>query len=332
MGNKIPGQYYIKRSIQTIILLFLILTFLFFFFRLLPGSYVDLMLYGGASEETIEQFERQWALNEPLYQQYLIYIRSFLQGDLGTSLHYRRPVTEVVGIRIFNTLILVAPAITFAYILSTFVGTVLGNARGSSLEKKGVISLITVGSFPSFFLGIVLIAIFAVWLGVFPTSGMLSTGVSNALSEAPWWRKYLTKSFGMHYFLPFLTIVLRYMYEPSIIMRTSVVEVKEEGFSYYHKITGLPYLRRVRHLGKHAILPLITLYPISMARAISGLVLVELVFNWPGIGYTLVQAVLQRDTPVVQFVFFLTAAFVVISNFVVDILYTVIDPRVRVED
>jgi peptide/nickel transport system permease protein len=114
-------------------------------------------------------------------------------------------------------------------------------------------------------------------------------------------------------------------------MRTSVVEVMGQDFIYYHKVTGLPYISKLKHIGKHAILPVITLYPVSMTRAISGLVLIELVFNWPGIGFALVQGVLQRDFPVVQFVFFITAAMVVIANFGVDLLYGIIDPRISVE-
>jgi peptide/nickel transport system permease protein len=325
-------RYVAVRFAQTVFLLWFILTFLFFFFRLMPGSYVDLMLFSGASEETVETFRQQWGLNQPLYVQYGRYLTNFVQGDLGTSVVHRQPVWEVVGVRIFNTLILVGPAITTAYVLSAIIGTVIGNRRGTLLERFGVVSIITVGAFPSFFTAIVLVLVFAAWLGVFPTSGMISPGTASQFADSEWWRMYLTRDFAWHYVLPFAAIVIRYLYEPTIIMRTSVVEVSGQDFMQYHKLTGLPYAQRMRHLGKHSILPLVTLYPISMARAISGLVLIELVFNWPGIGFTLVEAVLSRDTPVVQFVFFLTAAFVVISNFLVDIAYGIVDPRVSVAD
>jgi peptide/nickel transport system permease protein len=318
------------RSLQTVFLLWFILTFLFFFFRSMPGSYTDLMLQGGASEATIQSFEERWGLNDPLHVQYWTYLTNFLNGDLGRSIHHQQPVWDVVNTRIFNTFILVAPAITCAYILSSILGTVLGNKRGSRLEKYGVMVLVTIGSLPSFFTGIILILIFSIWLNVTPTSGMVSPGLYSQYEN--WWGIYLTRDFAWHYILPFATIVIRYMYEPTIIMRTSIVEVAGQGFSYLHKITGLPYTNRMRHLGKHAILPVMTLYPISVAQAVSGLVLVEVVFNWPGIGNTLIEAVLTRDTPVIMFVFFVTAAMVVIANFVIDILYGVVDPRVSVSD
>jgi len=127
-------------------------------------------------------------------------------------------------------------------------------------------------------------------------------------------------------------VVCRYLFIPSLIMRTSVVEVMGQDYTEYHRLTGLPTAKRLRHVAKHASLPVITIYPVSLARALGGLVLVETVFNWPGIGFTLVEAVLGRDYPVVQFVFFVVAAFVIISNFLIDLLYGVIDPRIRVED
>jgi peptide/nickel transport system permease protein len=115
-------------------------------------------------------------------------------------------------------------------------------------------------------------------------------------------------------------------------MLTSVHEAINQPFTKYHRITGLPFRNRVKHIAKHASLPLLTLYPISMTRAISGLVLIEIVFNWPGIGFTVVEAVLSRDTPVIQFVFFISAAFIIFANFAVDIAYGIIDPRISLSN
>jgi peptide/nickel transport system permease protein len=296
----------------------------------MPGSFVDIMLFGGANQETIQAFKTKWGLNQPLYIQYWEYLINFLQLEMGTSLQFREPVIDFVRMKIFNTLILAAPGITVGYLLGSVIGTVMGNLRGSRFERYGIITLITVGSFPGFFIGIILILIFAVWLNIFPTSGMLSPTVSAQFADAAWWRPYLTQDFAFHYVLPFSAVVLRFLYSPTMVMRTSVVEVMGQDFNYYNRVSGLPYAKRLKHLGRHAILPVITLYPVSMTRAISGLVLIEVVFNWPGIGFALVQAVLSRDFPVVQFVFFITAAIVIISNFAVDIIYGIIDPRISV--
>lgn len=322
--------YVLKRGAQTIFILWFIMTFLFFFFRFMPGDYADLMLFQGADAATVEAFNDKWGLDEPIYVQYGRYVVNFLQLDMGQSLQFGSSVVDYVWPKLFNTLVLVGPGITVGYLLSSVIGTVMGNLRGSRFERYGLVVLVTIGSFPVFFIGIVFIIVFAAWLNWFPTSGMISPEVQSQLAEAAWWRQYFTADFAWHYTLPFVAIVLRYLYTPTLIMRTSVVETSTQDFTFYHRITGLPYANRLKHIGRHSILPLITVYPVSMTRAVSGLVLLEMVFNWPGIGYTLIQAVLSRDFPVVQFVFFVSAAFVVIANFSIDLLYSVVDPRISV--
>jgi len=322
-------RYVLVRSIQTVFTLWLVLTALFVMFRSMPGDFTAQMAVAGANQEALAALRAKWGLDQPLYVQYWRYISNLAQGNLGESPVYRVPVWEFVKMRIFNTFILVAPAMTFTYILGAFIGTIAGSKRGTRLEKLGLIPVIGAGSFPAFFISIVLIVVFASWLNLFPTSGMLSAGGSEA---GTWWGPYVTPDFGIHYVLPFVAVVCRYLFIPSLIMRTSVVEVMGQDYTEYHRLTGLPTGKRLRHVAKHASLPVITIYPVSLARALGGLVLVETVFNWPGIGFTLVEAVLGRDYPVVQFVFFVVAAFVIISNFLIDLLYGVIDPRIRVED
>lgn len=313
-------------------MLWLVLTFLFFFFRLMPGDYTDLLFRSGANPEAVAAFKEKWGLDEPLYVQYYNYLINFIQFEFGTSLQYQQSVLGYVRQKIFNSFILIAPAITGGYLLGSGMGIFLGNNQGKATEKYGILPVIAIGTVPLFFLGIVFVIIFAGVLNLFPASGMLSPGVPAEYKDAPWWQVYMTRDFLYHYILPFTAIALRYSYMPTLIMRTSIVEVKNQGFTYYNKITGLPKRARLKHLAKHASLPVITLFPVSMTRAIGGLVLIEIVFNWPGIGSALVNAVLARDFPVVQFVFFLVAAFVLIGNFAVDLIYGFIDPRVSVED
>lgn len=325
------ARYFAFRVVQTIVFIFLVLSFLFFFFRVMPGSYTNIMIAQGMSPEAINQFEARWGLNQPLYVQYISYIRNLIVLDAGTSLEHGVPVWEYVSMKIFHSLILVGPAITSTYVFGAVVGTLMGNNRGSTGERYGIVPIILFGTVPVFFMGILLIVVFAGWFNLVPTSGMLSVETYSRFQDAPWWRPFLTTDFLIHYVLPYTAILLRYSYLPTLIMRTSVVETRGQDFFYYHRITGLKKSTRLRHLAKHSSLPLITLYPASMTRAIGGLVLLEVVFNWPGIGQALVQAVLARDFPVVQFVFFLVALIVIIGNFLVDILYGVIDPRVSVE-
>lgn len=322
-------RYLLARTAQTVFLLWLVLTFIFVMFRLMPGSYADIMLARGAGQASIAAFEAKWGLNDPIHVQYANYMINFVQLDLGNSLQYRVPVFQHVRTKIFNSFVLLAPAITVSYLLGSLIGSITGRMRGSVLERYGIVPIIFVGSFPAFFTAIVLIIVFAGWLNLFPTSGMITAEVSNP-GDA-WWRSYLTVDFAKHYVLPFSAVLLRYLYLPTLIMRTSVVEILDQDFLFYHRMTGISKVSEWIHTTKHASLPVITLYPVSMARAIGGLVLIEAVFNWPGMGFTLIESVLSRDFPVVQFVFFLVAAFVIVANFLVDIAYGFIDPRVAVE-
>jgi peptide/nickel transport system permease protein len=320
-------RYFAKRTVVTVALIFIVASALFILFRSLPGSYLDILVARGADPDELEAAREAWGIDQPLYVQYFEYITNLLTGNMGNSFRYRTPVVEVVGGAILNSFLLIAPAITTAYIVGSLIGGFLGRNRGSKSERFGVVSVTMLGTIPEFFMGIFLLIVGAFWLGFFPTGGMASVQ-NSGLSTI---EMIQTTDFWLHYTLPFLTIVVKLVYLPSLIMRTSVVEVSGQGFMTYHRLKGLPEYRKLRHLIKHASLPVITLYPISMGRAIGGMVVVETVFNWPGIGFLLVESVFQRDLPVVQFVFFLVAVWVILGNYLVDIVYSLIDPRIVVE-
>ena len=329
--------YILKRSIYTVILLFLVASALFVGFRLLPGDITSIFIQSGADPETIARLEEKWGLNEPLYIQWWNYIKNLALLDPGNSFRYSVSVWELTKWRVLNSLVLVGPAITAAYIVGGGLGGLLGNKRGSKLEQWGVSGIIFVGAAPAFFTGIILIIVFAEILNIFPTGGAVSqetirelaSGLDRDVVPTDY---YQTSDFWLHYTLPFATIFIKYLYRPMLIMRTNVAEVAGQGFMYYHRLTGITAWSEVGKLIKHASLPVITLYPASMTRAIGGMVLVEVVFNWPGIGSLLVDSVLSRDYPVVQFVFFLVATWVIVGNFAVDVIYGIIDPRVQVGD
>lgn len=320
-------RYFGVRTVQTIFLLWFMLTFLFLLFRFLPGSYADVLLYRTASPEAAQVVINKWGLNDPLHVQYIRFLENYLTLNAGTSFQYSEPVVEVVSPLMFNTFILVAPAITLAFVVGSIIGAIAGVNRDSTFDRYGVIPFVVFGTIPMFFLSILAIIVFSMWLDIFPVGGMLSARI-----QPEGFSKYLSTDFLWHYVLPFSVVFTRYLFTPILIMRTNVVEVIGSPFFKFHRISGVPKVRRLRNVIRHASLPVITIYPISMTRAIGGLILVETVFNWPGIGNALVIAVFSRDFPIVQYVFFLIAAFVIISNFIVDILYGIIDPRVSVGD
>ncbi|WP_458208570.1 ABC transporter permease [Haladaptatus sp. NG-SE-30] len=324
-------RYFVKRTIITGVLIFLVASALFIFFRLMPGDYTSLLIQQGMTADQVARLEAKWGLNQPLYRQYINYVRNLLTADAGVSFRHGTPVWELVRPRILNSFILVAPAITATYLIGGLLGAIIGRYRGGPLEKTSIIGVSVFHSIPDFFLGILLIAAFSETLNIFPTSGMLSTRTSILMQNEPFYELLLLKEFWMHYALPFTTITLYFMQYPALIMRNSVVEVSGQEFLHYHRLKGLPRPRLLWKLIRHASLPVVTLYPISLASAISGLVLIEVVFNWPGIGRLLVDSVLARDFPVIQFVFLIAAVWIILGNFLVDLLYGVIDPRVSVE-
>jgi len=326
-------RYFLFRVAQTGFVLWLIVTMLFFMFRLAPGDYSSLMLQQGVDPAQAEAFKEKWGLNEPLHIQYYKELTLYAQGEFGTSIKHRKPVLPFVTGRLFNTLLLVIPGISMAYVIGASIGTVMGTKRGSNFEKGAITAITAISGLPSFFFAMLLVIIFSSWLGMFPTSGHLSSETIKAFGgTAPWWRPYLTVDFLWHYILPFSAVTIRYSVLPSLVMRTNVVEVLGQANFYYDRMVGLPKFDRLKRISKHASLPLITLYPIALAQAIGGIVLIEFIFGWPGIGYSLVQAVFLQDTPVARFIFFVIAVIVLIGNFIADIAYGFIDPRVSVGD
>jgi len=324
-------RYVAKRTVTSILLVLALTVVLFIFFRTLPGDYATMLAQSGASTEQVQLIREKWGLNDPLHVQYLRWLGNAIVGDFGTSRGYGVPVTELTIPYLLNSVILAGPAILTGYVLGSGYGAMLGNAFGSRFEKVGILPPILFGTIPSFFLGIILLFLFAGGvLNVLPTEGAVSTDVVRQINHH--WEMYLTVNFWSHYLLPFATIVLVQLYYPATIMRSSIIEVAGEEFDEYHKITGLSTFTRYTQRFKHASLPVLTILPIALARAISGLVLIEVVFNWPGIGSLLVQSVLSRDVPVLQFIFLLVAIWIVAGNFIVDIVYTLIDPRITYEE
>lgn len=325
-------RYIVKKTVITLALIWGVVTALFFFFRFMPGDYTDILIGQGADPSSVQMLREQWGLDEPLHVQYVRYMQNLLTGSAGFSFRFGNPVIDVVTPRIINSAVLIAPGIITAYVIGSIYGTIMGVNRGSYIEKYGIIPVTIFGTIPEFFLAILLIAIFAEFFGIFPVGGIASISTLTSLETSNPLELFSTTDFWYHYILPFSAVVLRYLYYPSLIMRTSVVEVAGQDFSYYHAMKGLPKVNQLRHTMKHASLPVITVFPVSMTRAIGGMVLIEVVFNWPGIGNLLVQSVFYRDFPIIQFVFFLVAVWVIIGNFFIDIIYGIIDPRISLGD
>jgi peptide/nickel transport system permease protein len=321
MGKR---AFILRRLLHTFLVLFAILAILFAVFRLMPGDPTAVLIDSQLSEADQKALLAQWGLDQPLPIQFWHYLRNLLTGDFGISFYYRQPVMQVLGGPIWNTLVLMGSSMGVAVVLGVLGGMFLGWRRGSKGEKWGVVVALLLRSIPIFWLGILLLMIFTYWLRLFPTGGIRTSGY-EAISL---WSVYCSWDFLHHLAIPFATALLYYVADPLLIMRTSMLEIKGEDFLEMAKAKGLKDYQVMKHCVRNAILPVITFVAVWSGFAFGGQVLLETVFSWPGMGREIVQAVTRHDYPVAQAAFFFMSFIVVFMNFIVDLLYGYLDPRI----
>ena len=322
------GKFVVRRLLQSALTLVLLITLLWGLFRLLPGDPTTVFLGGGElPAEAVEALKKSWGLDQPLPVQFFSYLGNLLSGDLGLSFSSRKPVTEVIFPAMANTLSLMVPALVIAVCLGIGIGAHLGWRRGTKLETVGVTFALVVVSIPVFWLGILLLTLFSYGLGWFPLGGMSSTLFlpESRIQELPGY------DFLIHLALPLFAAALHFAVDPMMIMRTSMVDVAKEDFVTFARSTGIPDSGIRRLAKRNAILPVLTYVGIMVGFAFGGQVLLEVLFSWPGMGRVMVTAVEQRDYPVAQAAFFFMAVLVIMTNFLIDIAYSIIDPRIQLD-
>lgn len=321
-------RYILRRIGQLLVTYFVFLTLLFVIFRLAPGDPTALYLLDGMSPAAREAALERLGLDQPIYVQYYEYLLQLLSLDLGRSYHYGEPVSSVVWIRFWNTIFLMGTAFFIAYAIGIAFGGFMGWYRGSGKEKVGIVLTLVARSSPEFWIGIILLGVFSHWLGLFPSGGMRPPG----MTFETFWGRYLNRQFVHHLVLPVMTGVIFYMATPTLLMRSSMVGVLNSDFIEIKRAEGLPtYVIMYRHAARNSILPVTTVIAIVVGISIGGSLLIETVFNWPGMGREMVDAVERSDFPVAQAVFFLMGSVVIFMNFVADLLYVYLDPRVVYE-
>jgi len=317
-----------RRAAHTAVTLALLLVFMFVLFRLSPGDPTTLLL--GTGELTAEAQQRlraQWGLDQSMLEQFISYGRNLLSGELGLSFYYRRPVTEVIAPMLANTLLLMLPIVVLAIGLGIAIGTWLGWRRGERVEELGAVLVLVPRALPVFWTGIVFLSLFAYKLQWFPIGGIRET----FFYPESWYQFIPYYDVLRHLVLPVATGVLASMADPLMIMRTSLIEVRDEEFMILARARGLSTRNLQRLARRSAFLPVLTYSAIMVGFAFGGQVLLEVVFTWPGMGRLMVNSVTQRDYPVAQAAFFLMAAVVIALNFAVDLIYGWLDPRIRYE-
>ncbi len=261
----------------------------------------------------------------PADNQLFAFVGSTLQGDLGYSIKFQgQLVTKVIGDRFWPTIMLIGLAEVIAIIFGLGLGAYTGWRRGGMADRIGNGVSLILYSMPYFVIGMPLIIIFAAGLGWFPTSGMLTAGATY-----PGPVEFLT-DLGRHLVLPLATISLGLIGGYSILMRSSITETRAEDYIGTARAKGLPDGKILRsHALPNAMLPAVTLIAINLGYVVGGAITAEIVFNWPGLGTLTVDALGSRDYPVIQGIFLVLSVSVVLANFVADIIYGFLDPRVR---
>jgi ABC-type dipeptide/oligopeptide/nickel transport system permease component len=301
-------RYVFKRIFQSLLTL-LVLSMLIFIVCRLTGDPVTLMLPDDASYEDVAQLRTALGLDRPLPVQYWLFLSSAVQGDFGRSIKGQVPVLDLIEERLPNSIKLGIVSLLITVILAFPLGVMAAVKKGTAIDTLANLIAVLGQSLPQFWVGIVLIQIFAVYLRWLPVAG--------------------TGSFW-HYILPGFTLGWFLVAGIMRLLRSSMLDVLDSEFVKLARIKGVSGWAVIwKHALKNAIMPVLTFAAIYLAILITGAILVETVFAWPGLGQLIYQGIVYRDFPVIQAVVLLTAVIVVLVNFVVDITYAYLDPRIR---
>nr|WP_055492564.1 ABC transporter permease [Streptomyces sp. TP-A0356] len=297
----------------------------FFLFRLIPGDPIKYMTGGRpVSAEQLAAYRREFGLDLPLWEQFTDYCRKALTGDLGTSYQFRAPVLDKITEALPNTLLLTGTAFVLYTALGMFLGTRSAWRHGGLGDRLNTGLALTLYSIPSFWLGLLLIIVLAVGTGpipgLFPTGGMESGGKQGLA--------YVI-DVAHHLVLPVLTLVAVEYGQTLLVTRSALLDEMGGDYLTTARAKGLrDDLVRRRHAVPNALLPTVTLIFVNLGRTVAGVILVESVFSWPGLGGLFYQALSVPDLPLVQGLFFVFAAAVIVMNTLADLIYPLLDPRV----
>ncbi len=314
------------KLIEIFIIFFIILTVLFFLFRLAPGDPVSKILDPMLTPEDTQYMVEQLGLDKPAHVQYVIYIKNFFMGNLGRSFHYGEPVFNIISSKLPCTILLFTTSIILSALAGVFLGKIAAWKKGSWLDNFLSISALACHTLFIPWFALLLLWILAYKVGWFPLGGIISPEIWIAESSV------LVKVLDVihHMLLPLATLFIIHLGSYLLLMRSSMLSVLREDYIITARAKGLSEkVIRNKHAAKNAALPVITSVGLSLAFSINGGALTEQIFTWPGIGRELIFAVSNNDYPLAQACFLLIAAVVLIANLVVDLLYAYMDPRIR---
>lgn len=331
------GTYLLRRLIGTIPVMVLISLLVFLLIQAAPGDPTLMLLGEDSTQEDIDQATKRWGLDQPIYVQYVKFFMSAVQGDFGRSFKYDEPVLDVIINRIPATLELASASVIIAVVFAIPLGVWAAAKPNSWVDNTGTTFGLFGISMPSFWFGIMLILLFAGILNILPSAGRDTYGISGEpitgfyiLDSALQGNWAGVRDGAEHVFLPALALGSNMLGILMRVTRSSVLEVMHEEYVTTARAKGLVERKVLwRHVVSNALIPVITVVGLELGTLLSGSIIVETVFSWPGSGSLLVTALNARDHPLVTgLVLVYTAAFVAI-NFLIDVLYAIIDPRIR---
>ena len=311
------AAYIAKRFVGMIVVMFIVLTTVFIIVRLAPGDPAALMLGPDATPSDIASLRTQMGLDQPIAVQYVSFLAEMASGDLGRSIFFNQPVTQVIVERTEPTALLTLFSIIIAVAIALPVGVLSAYTRGTLFDQGALSTAMLAASVPSFWLGLMFQQYLATGAGWFPVSGFGSPDAG-----------FLQR---LHY-LVLPSIVLGLVNSALIIRfsRAAMLDVLSDDYVRTARAKGMSEWRVVvKHAFKNALIPIVTVVGLTFALLISGAIVTERVFNLPGLGSLVVGAVLRRDYPVIQGVLIVIAGLYVLINFLIDMLYLAIDPRVK---
>ena len=319
-------DYLLRKFGLSLMTIFVVIVINFMLFRVLPGDPVRAVIGRNIriSAETQQALREQFGLDKPVFpDQFLDTIGQWAQGNLGVSWSLRRPVSEVLMSKLGSTVLLIGLGQIFSIILGVTLGLLAGWKRKTAIDVGAVTFSLVAWAIPTFWLGIILLAAGSAWFGL-PTAGIISpenTG-KPLLTVLP--------DLARHLFLPTLTLTILYLGEYMLIMRSSILEVLSEDYILTAKAKGMSDWQVLwKHALRNAMLPIVTLIALNLGFTVSGAIYIETVFSYDGLGKLFQTALVKQDYPLLQGAFLLLAFSVIIANMAADILYAVLDPRVK---
>ena len=304
-------RFVAKRLLEIIPILFLVTILIFLFVHLIPGDPARLVAGTDATIEDVEVVRKELGLDKPLHIQYFTYIGNLLKGDFGTSLKTKRPVIEEIGTRFMPTFWLTLWSMVWAVIVGLLIGAISATKRNKWQDYLGMFGAVSGLSLPSFWLGLMLIQLFAVTLGWLPTGGLDS------------WKSYILPAFTLG--TGVAAVIARFT-------RSSLMDVLKEDYIRTGRSKGLTERNIVWGHGlRNAMIPVVTMTGLQFGFLLGGSVVIETVFSWPGLGKLLIDSVSYRDYPIIQTEMLLFALEFILINLVVDLLYGILNPQIRYE-